>query len=403
MRTATMIRQHVGAALAQMHSKRALALIAAVEAILRGGRLSVCAWGRALCRPAKVKHRIKCIDRLLSNAHVQRELPLLVHAHITRVVQSVARPLIVIDWTQLTTAHWALCASMVSSGRAVPLCQAVHTAKQVNKTRVQRRFVQQLQRQLPAACRPIVITDAGFRNPWYRDVIALGWDVVGRVTRNVMLYDRVQNRWCKAQTLMNNAGTAPQCLGAMPVAKSNALTLRCVLYKSPPKGRKGAPKVNRKGTHPKSTTFAKYQRRHRDPWLLVTSLHDEDAHAIAAYYAARMQCEQTFRDIKNHRYGLCFEDVRCRTVKRLEVMLLLANLAIVISTWLGAAAERAGHHRHYQANTTANRRVLSRFVLGILVLRDSAPPPLERSLWARAFRDIITDQNHLPSPETNPC
>ena len=36
---------------------------------------------------------------------------------------------------------------------------------------------------LPEGCRPIVVTDAGFRGPWFRDVEALGWDWVGRIRK----------------------------------------------------------------------------------------------------------------------------------------------------------------------------------------------------------------------------
>ncbi len=34
---------------------------------------------------------------------------------------------------------------------------------------------------LPPHCRPILVTDAGFRTPWFKQVEALGWDWVGRI------------------------------------------------------------------------------------------------------------------------------------------------------------------------------------------------------------------------------
>jgi len=29
-------------------------------------------------------------------------------------------------------------------------------------------------------CKPIVVTDAGFRTPWFKEIESLGWDWVGR-------------------------------------------------------------------------------------------------------------------------------------------------------------------------------------------------------------------------------
>ena len=33
---------------------------------------------------------------------------------------------------------------------------------------------------LPRDCKPIIVTDAGFKTPWFRSVLAQGWDFVGR-------------------------------------------------------------------------------------------------------------------------------------------------------------------------------------------------------------------------------
>jgi hypothetical protein len=46
-------------------------------------------------------------------------------------------------------------------------------------------------------------------------------------------------------------------------------------------------------------------------------------------YSMRMQIEETFRDLKRHRYGWSLEHVRCRTAARIDVLLLIAALAAV--------------------------------------------------------------------------
>ena len=50
-----------------MHAKRQRALLDVVGALMKGRRLWVTTLGRALPGPAKFKHRIKRVDRLLGN------------------------------------------------------------------------------------------------------------------------------------------------------------------------------------------------------------------------------------------------------------------------------------------------------------------------------------------------
>jgi len=56
-----------------LHKKRAVALAAAVGALMSGAFLTVTALGRRLNSPARTKHNIKRIDRLLSNIHLKGE------------------------------------------------------------------------------------------------------------------------------------------------------------------------------------------------------------------------------------------------------------------------------------------------------------------------------------------
>jgi hypothetical protein len=55
------------------------------------------------------------------------------------------------------------------------------------KPTVERQFLLHLARALGPSTRPIIVTDAGFDNPWCRAVLALGWDYIGRIRERVML------------------------------------------------------------------------------------------------------------------------------------------------------------------------------------------------------------------------
>ena len=125
-----------------------------------------------------------------------------------------------------------------------------------------------------------------------------------------------------------------------------------------------------------------------DPWLLATSLFDDDAASIVRLYARRMQIEETFRDTKNHRFGWSFGDVRLSTPQRTAVLLTLAALAFLVVTLVGMAAERRDDHRAYQANT-AKRRVLSFAALTAAIL-------LRNALDRYSIDDLLTSLSSIP-------
>ena len=62
------------------------------------------------------------------------------------------------------------------------------------------------------------------------------------------------------------------------------------------------------------------------------------------------------RDLKSSRFGLNLEYSGTRHWERLQVLLLLAALALYVLWLLGKAAELTEQHRHYQANTVRSAR-----------------------------------------------
>jgi hypothetical protein len=68
MRAVSSLHQICKRCLPYIHIVRYRALLAAIEGLIRGGRLSLTGIGRALRSRAHPKHCIKRIDRLLGNA-----------------------------------------------------------------------------------------------------------------------------------------------------------------------------------------------------------------------------------------------------------------------------------------------------------------------------------------------
>ena len=83
-----------------------------------------------------------------------------------------------------------------------------------------------------------------------------------------------------------------------------------------------------------------------------------------------MPIEEAFRDVKSTRLGLSLEFHRTYQVERLQILLLVATLALMVAWLMGKATELTGQHRHYQANTVRDRIVLSTIFIGLKVIDD---------------------------------
>ncbi|MBE7478988.1 MAG: transposase [Polyangiaceae bacterium] len=145
---------------------------------------------------------------------------------------------------------------------------------------------------------------------------------------------------------------------------------------------------------PRGPNAAMYRRLHRAPWLLATSLpHTQGSERrIKQLYTLRMQIEETFRDLKCHRWGFGLRYANCRTAKRLELLLLVGTLAALVTWLVGLGARAMDWTRHLQANTVRKREVLSTFFIGrqLLARPASLLPPLLAAL--------ITLRRHLLPP-----
>lgn len=365
------------------HLSRTAALLRAVGALLTGGKLSLTHIGRSLDGPAHVKHQIKAADRLLGNRHLGRERDGIYRAIIQTLLLGNRRPVIVVDWSDFQTGRqWAMLKAAVPvGGRAISLYERVFPFKRYNSPGAHREFLLALRSVLPQDCRPIIVTDAGFRGPWFREVESYGWDWIGRVRSNVKYYREETARWSLVKSLYPQATTVPRHIGDVMLSKHRGYRAGLYLVRAH-KIRLGRPRRRPK----KRNNEVAYRRAHREPWLLATSLaHTHgSARRVSHLYSKRMQIEETFRDLKCHRwgFGLCYS--RCNNIRRLEALLLLAALATLVAWLVGLAARSLQLHRHLQANTERRREVLSTFFIGRELLRrpahDLRPPLIVRAL-----------------------
>lgn len=80
MHVLTILHRILSTSFPEIHTKRLASLLAAVEAVVTGSRLTLSDIGRGLSGPVAVKHNIKRIDRLLGNGSLHTEIPRLYEA-----------------------------------------------------------------------------------------------------------------------------------------------------------------------------------------------------------------------------------------------------------------------------------------------------------------------------------
>ena len=372
MHARTILTTVMNKAMPTMHSRRRDTLLSVVNSALDGARLTVTSLGRGIVGNAFEKHRIKRADRLLSNKRLSAERPGIYRALARQITSSSPRPVIHIDWSNLDRGktRYLLRAAVAVEGRAFTLYEEVHPRERFMKQRVERQFLKRLAQVLGPQARPIIVTDAGFLNPWRRAVLALGWDFVCRIRGRVMLSEPDGENWQHARSLYAQARIRAKRLTQRRLSRQNPLSCHFVLVR----GKRGSRHdFNCYGSRARGHNSNKKARSQREPWLLATSLDISEASAIKRVvncYRTRMQIEESFRDLKSTTFGLGYEAARSSRVERIELLLLIATLVVYLAWLIGLCVQQAGRHRRYQANTVKTRTVLSLVYLGRRAWRD---------------------------------
>ena len=132
----------------------------------------------------------------------------------------------------------------------------------------------------------------------------------------------------------------------------------------------------------------------KEPWCLVSSRQDLKGVAIKGAYGRRFTVEETFRDVKNPRFGLGLKQVIIERNDRRDALFLLAVLAHTLLTLLGKAGQELGMDRMLGATRP---RQLSFFRQG-LMLFELIPKMREDRLRALAkkFGELLQDHVLFP-------
>ena len=368
------------------HKSRLNALMKTVGGLLCGNKLTLTHLGRSLTGTGYEKHKIKCVDRLLGNRKLHGERQAIYCQMAHWLLCRVSRPIIIVDWSDVYEgqAFVMLTAAIPLRGRALVLYEEVYPMKQYNSPGAHKRFLKGLSDVVPENTHPVIVTDAGFRGPWFRAVETLGWDWVGRLRKGGNYTLNQGDTWQSVSSLYRQANYTMKYIGQALLTMKQPYTGQLYLVKKNLKGNNRP--LKRRGDDSLAVTCRKL---YRDPWLLVTSLpHSRGAtQRIEKIYTLRMQIEETFRDIKNGRWGMGMEYTRSVNNERLENLLLIGTLGTFVLWLNGIVAKAKGWAKHFQANTEKRCTVLSLLFLGKRLLNDKRFQYGRRDL-AAAFREI---------------
>lgn len=361
----------------KLHRRCFESLMLATDAALHARSHTLSNLARALKGASSVRHKVKRIDRLLGNTALQRQCAQLYGAMARHVLGGCAQPVILVDWSDLKADRSVqmIRASLAWQGRSLTLLEQVYAGHQATSRAAHAAFLNQLKLIVPSQARPIIVSDAGFRGPWFAELNKLGWSWLGRMRGRDLLRraDQADAPWLGCKHLFEQATSQPIDLGLHECVRSQPYRCRLVLVRQACQGRH---KMTVRGQRARSRHSCKHARSQSEPWLLVCSLSLESlsAQAIAALYAQRMQIEQAFRDTKNARYGLGMEQSASRSPQRLAVLALIATLAHWVLCLLGQWARQTGHECAWQLSNRHDRPELSVYRLGWLVANALDPP-----------------------------
>lgn len=387
MRVNTILNTFLNDVTPNMHKVRRTSLRAVLTSLLSGSQLSITALGRNIESKTTEKHQIKRSMRLCSNPHLYHEVGAIYSAMASRLIGLQTQPIILVDWSDLDPRkqHFLLRASVAIEGRSLTVLEQIYTVAEKEKPSVHKRFMERLKAILPAESKPIIVSDAGFRVPWFKLIESLGWDYVGRVRNKTMCKQHPDEEWFLTRELYQKATTKEKSLGRYIMRRKNSFATHLVIYKQNSKGRK---KLTATGERSRASSNSRSNAsREQEPWLLATSLPSKtvrEAKKIVKIYRTRMQIEESFRDLKT---GLNFNESKTRTLNYLSVLLLIAMLAQYVLFLLGMAIKLSQRHLGYQANSLKTGAVLSYQYIGLRAFRDRYLRVKKRE-WQAAYQHM---------------
>ena len=314
-----------------LHIKRVQSLASAVAGAMKAAELGVTAIGRGLAeaRNLKPRYAVKQIDRLLSNDGIDLDawFPKWV-AHLVSVREAIV---VALDWTDFDRDDQSTLALhlITRHGRATPLMwtTVIKSALEGWRNAHEDALLMRFGKALPEGVQVTLLADRGFGDSaLYALLDELGFDFVIRFRECIQVTDAAGQTRTAAEWVSAN-GRAKHLIGASVTGEKRPIpAVVCVKAKAM-----------------------------KDAWCLAVGNCETKAADVIKLYGKRFTIEESFRDIKNLRFGMGLSTRRIGQPVRRDRLLLIGAVAAVLLTLLGAASERVGYDRDLRVNTVKTR------------------------------------------------
>jgi hypothetical protein len=348
-----------------IHKIRLSCLMSTCITASTSNKLFLTGLGRNTVSKTKTSSNIEKVNRLLGNKHLYHERSSFYATMAAQLIPRWMSPWIHIDWSCInsTTKLYLLRASLSVKGRSIVLYEECHPKKKENNHTVHQQFLKNLKAVLPLSEPPVIVTDAGFRAPWFKAVRQMGWHFVGRLrNKNLVLLEDAES-WQLSSLFFKQATGKPAHLGYALLTEKEQVPVHIVLYKGKNKNRH---KRNLNKKISASGKSKRYSKAGKEPWVLVTSLSQarDNTANVVNIYRQRMRIEENFRDTKCSHYGQGLKHSLTKSPDRMAILLLIA----VIATWMawiaGLITTLKGNASDFQAHSAKFTNSLSMVYLG---------------------------------------
>lgn len=357
-----------------IHKTRLNCLMDVCTTAATSNKLFLTGLGRNISSATKTCSNIEKVNRLLGNKHLHLERSAFYQLMASRLIPNWMSPWIHVDWSCInpTTNLYLLRASLSVTGRSIVLYEECHPQKKENNPVVHKQFLKNLKAILPPCATPIIVTDAGFRTPWFIAVRQMEWHFVGRLRNKNLILMEGTVTWQLSLLFFEKATGKPAYLGPALLTEEKRVPIHLVLYKGKSKNRHKRNLNKKTSASGKSKLHAKAGK---EPWMLVTSLPQarDNPNHIVNIYRQRMRIEENFRDTKCPHYGLGLKDSLTRIPERMAILLLIAAIATYAAWLAGVSATHQGKAADFQAHSAKFTTSLSIVYLGREVIKKQCP------------------------------
>ena len=324
-----------------MHAARVTSLANATTGALQSAALSIHAIGRGLAAVKGLvdKHAIKQVDRCIGNEAI--DVGATTASWTLQLLSEPEEAWVNIDWTEFDKDdHSMLVLSLQTThGRAIPLMwKTVRKSTIAGKRNdIEDKLLLRFRDAVPADVRVIIVGDRGFGDQRFYAWLPeeLNFDYVLRIRGDILVTSKSGE--CRQAAAWVGKGGRMRALDGALVTKDESRVGRFIAVRD---------------------------KAMADSWCLVVSSVEWTGSEVKKRYGKRFSCEETFRDVKDLRFGLGMKWNRVPNPERRDRLMLVATLAIALLTLLGTAGEACGLDRLLKSNPS-KKRTMSLFRQGL--------------------------------------